>query len=790
MNTKRGIFGRSNYDVNSQYLLPGKKAQVTIFIIIGIVILFAFAGILYFTKNVVKEGLTAEGEPIITSVPQEFQPVQTFTENCLNQLGKKGLLILGQQGGYISPNLVGKYSSSNPTETDGINLEPINVPYWHYNKNPNADNKIIFSSLKPKLYAKEDSAMSIESQLSRFVKEKLDGCLKNYSAFEDQGFNFVLPKSKEVEVKVADGTVNFWLKMPVTAKKGEAEASLDQFYVKVPLNLKLYYQVADEITQVEQNYSFLELQALDLIATYSATDINKLPPTEAVTFDLISSVSWSEADIKEKMKRLLISNVPMLRYLGSDNFYRYEYKPSATAAVVTDLSELYQKNYDNTILPLELGTGLETSFDYFGWEPYFDLADKNGIIKPSDYAAQFWILNFHTQQYRSSYDISYPVLITLRDPKALNGESYSFVFALESNLRNSQAVKDGETVPAPIIPTAKSMVCDESKKTTELVKTIVVDSFTKEPLEAVQIGFSIPNQDDCMMGLTDTNGEFESKYPPVYGGVGSYFKEGYLNSFYPIDTYSYKKNPGIIGYALSGYPQKAISLNKIKAVNITVKKKNLEKCIGNKCFTQSLFGSPEDSVYSYQPEMLDSKHSWVFINQPKALGEKETATLILRRVGDLEPLVKSDDFVATVNIKGNSQGNALAEINLVPGMYEVTALITDEQELLIPKEERCTGGVMESLACWDSDGCCFTFDENKFDKMLIGQLAWDIPKTYMKITPEQLYGSSQITFNVLSFNLAGVPQEAHKRVMEDLQVMGMLGNLSQQLRASLEPNYS
>ena len=76
------------------------------------------------------------------------------------------------------------------------------------------------------------------------------------------------------------------------------------------------------------------------------------------------------------------------------------------------------------------------------------------------------------------------------------------------------------------------------------------------------------------------------------------------------------------------------------------------------------------------------------------------------------------------------------------------------------------------------------------DSLMTGQLQWDIPSTYVTITPEQLYGSEEITFYIPSFNLASVPEEEHLRVMEDLQMMGQLANLSQVLRSELEPTYN
>lgn len=785
MRVKRGSVSRGK----SRGIFPDSKGQVTIFIIVGILLLFAFAGIMYFTKTFTKETVTVEGEPVIEDVPQAFKPISSYTESCLNQIGKRGLLILGEQGGYVYPDLVGEYSASDPTNADGIDLEPLKSPYWHYNVKPNEVNEISFASLKPKLYVKDDPVMSVEAQLSRFVEEKLDGCLDGYSPFLNQGFEIEIlggEDTKKVTATVGENTVNFLLEMRIKAKKGAAESEMGQFYIKVPLRLKHYYEVASQVAGMETNHSFLELQALDLIAAYSAVEQDKLPPTEAVIFDLIPTVYWTEADVKEKFKGLLVSSVPLLRYLGSDNFYRYEYQP--TSGAVVDLSQLHQKNYDNMIVPLDFGEKVKVNFDYFGWPVYFDLNDKGGKVEPSSYYVDpdFFKLPFNSHHYYTTYDVSYPVLITISDSAALGGESYNFVFALEANIRNNELVESEDVLPPPIATVGKSMVCDEDKRSTEIIKSIVVDSYSKESLEAVQIGFSVPDQDDCIMGQTNFTGEFESSYPAVYGGVGSYMKEEYLTNFYPLDTYEFKDQPGIIGYAVAGLPENVVELHRFKQINVRVKKKSLEKCVGNNCYTQGLFGSVEEPLMTYKPELLDKTHSWVFVDAAKSLDEKETATIILKRVADLNAGVFSDEFTTTVAIAGDNT----AEMELVPGIYEVNALLTSEEELVIPKEERCTGGIVEALACWDIDGCCFTFDENVLDQSLTGQLLWDESGKYLAITPEQLYGSDELTFYILDFNLAGVPKQEHLRVLEDLQVMGQLGNFSKILQGDLEPTFS
>ncbi len=756
-----------------------KRGQITVFIIVGIVILFIFAGALFISNQAVEEKITQEGEPVIKEVPLAFEPIKSFTENCLYSTGKKGLLILGQQGGYIYPEVLGEFSVSKPTDSMGINLEPLKVPYWFYNEEADKENKISLTSLQPKLHYEEDPEFSIEAQLGRFVDEKLNGCLDDYSAFEKQGFQIKKGEIK-TSVDISENAINFWLKMPVEAEKGSAEEEMEQFYVKVPLKLKHYYGIANLIKEAEHNYSFLERQALDLIQVYSAVDINKLPPTSAVTFELVPSVYWSEMDVKDKMEGLLISHVPMLRFLGSKNFFRYEY-PAA------ELSGLYQKNYDNMILPLEGAEDLEVNFDYFSWPLYFDSNSKGGSIAPQHMAVHYGLLHFGTQHYYTVYDLSYPVLITLKDPLAFNGEGFNFVFAMESNIRNNKPAEDEEILPAAIAAFSKSMVCDEDKFDTGLLKTVVVDSFTKEPVELVQIGFSVPEQDDCLMGLTDFSGELESKYPAVYGGVMNFIKTDYLTNFYPIDTYALREKPGIIGYAVSDYPSKVIEMHKFKTIKIGVKKKNLEKCVGDNCYFSGILSGGEE-VYSFKPEMLDSKHKWVFSGVEQSLKETEQAVITLNRVGDLNGELISEEFSTAVSVTGG----AVQEVMLVPGIYEVTGNLILNEEVVIPEEERCSGGILEAISCRDIDGCCVTLDEIRMDKYMSGQLNWDDKKTYLEITPEDLYSANGLTFYILNQNIKNVPVKAHKRVVEDLQVMGELGELSKlpEVRMALEPRFS
>lgn len=788
--------------------MKSTKGQVTVFIIIGIILVLVSLFTYYLIQQVTVQEVTAGGRPVLERVPQEFQSIQAFTESCIQSTGETALLLLGQQGGYIDTTPLGEFSETNPTEGNGVVLGDLQVPYWHFNSAPNRGNKVVFSSHQPSLH-QSGAELSIESQLNSYLEAKLPECLNDYQLFLQQGFD-VQRGDIEAKTSVTNQGVQFLVEIPLELRKGESTVSPELFYAEVPLKLKEMYGVADTIANVQQNASVVERHGLELVSIFSAPDLEHLPPTSLTTFEPFPIVFWNERDVQQNFQRLLSSYVPLLQVLGSSNFHDYIYAPAPS-------SDLFQSTRDNMVLPLQGAEDLEVSFDYFNWPLYLDTNSRNGVIQPYHTSMNYKVVHFNMQNYDTHYDLSYPVLVTLRDPEAFGGKGYEFLFALESNIRNNQpAVADEvqERYPAQV----SRLACDKEAWEAGPLRTIVVDSSTQEPLAGVQLGFMIPEQDNCQIGLTDETGSVDSTYPAVYGGVVSLIKPEYLTNFYPIDTYKQRERSGLLGYAVAGFANPAIEMHPYKTVTLQVKKKEINKCItypagvsidprevyggdrGTIIFTPWVaarvadeetycFGSSRYSegnvVQEYKPEFLGTTHRWIFSDTPQPLAPAEEAFVTLERVADLREEVVSEDFSQVVQVKGTTP----AEIQLVPGMYKVTGQLLNNQEMALPKEERCTGGVVEALACWDTDGCCYTMDQTKLEKVMAGQLAWETPETYLRITPEDLYGSQSLTIYFPAVDLPAVPAKEHVRIVEDMQMMGKVAEISQQKRVALQPEF-
>jgi hypothetical protein len=808
-----------------------KKAQVTIFMIVGILILVVFAFILFISNKTVTTQFETVAAPSLETVPQEFVAIQEYTTNCLYQIAKQGITILGQQGGYITPNSLGDFSQTNPTDSAGVVLGSLLIPYWHYNDVPNGNPNVNLASLQPAMYL-DDDFMSIEAQLGRYVNEEIDTCLNGYEAFETRGFA-IESGEKSTRARVSDGYVDFTFEMPLQAQRNDATTEMEVFHTVIDVNLKKMYETAVRITQAQQEFKFLENQAIELLNIYSRTDADAFVPFYEVTFtENPDQTVWNSKQLKQKLKSLLLSYVPVLRFHQGEDFYRYEYGGD------TGLTNLYQQISDNMVLDLpsqspenpevQLSASEQYSneelipyavrFDYLGWDPYFDVNAGQEQIKPSGMyvtspfsSAAF---RFGYQIYRATYDISYPVLVTIQDDASFKGTGFGFNFALESNIiNNNPIVQDKVQMPPKIVSTQRSLACNENQRDSEMVRTMVLDSYTHEPLELVNVGLVVPELDFCDMGKTNTEGVLDSKYPLMYGGELEFANDGYLTSRFVINTYDYTDTSGIYGYAVEGIDTEVIELHKEKVITAKVSglfatkciipkvcNKNRDACDDNApriCFKNGevisplLLGSPLHELEASGSKTF--KNEYYFSGAIEALTDNQQVTISLERVSGLENDPSTADYSQFVIV----QGEETTQLSLVPGLYKASIISDSSDFIFVPIDNRCFYDEDDQGQCDDSPG-------TQLSNYVLGITTWDTPNSYFRVTGEDLYNSDTIEFIALGYDMLDVAEivesvdengdtiEISGLVTEDIGVVSSLSEISTQdnIRRLLEPRWS
>jgi hypothetical protein len=803
------------------------RGQITVFMIVGILLLAIFAAILFITNSTITDKAGTEAAPVIDTVPQEFNAIQTYTTNCLKSVAENALVIAGQQGGHIAPTMLGDFSPSNPTDSAGINLNSLLVPYWHYNSQPNGLPQVSIINNRPEL--KGDDFLSMESQLGRYVDQEIERCLSEYQTFVGQGF-LVEYDEKKTQVKIFDGYVDFILDMPLKIDRGKDDAFMETFYVRVDVDLKHMYEVAQNIVDFEINTTFIESHFLNVLRVHMGTAPDRFPPVLLVQFDENPSEFWLTQDLRGKLKSLLNSYIPILRFSGSDNFYRHEYD-----SMVSDFSSLYQQASDDMILDLGENAGVDVNFNYFDWEPYLNVNGGQEELRPTSLfmEAPFDLFRYELgfEKFVNTYDVSFPVLVTLYDADSFQGKGYTLNFAMEANVINNKPIDASYVQPETVRAGNPSLICDREQRDTEMIKTLVVDASTQEPLEMVNFGYSIPDQDYCVLGQSDNDGVHKENYPAAYGGVLDLKLDGYLSEYFSFDSYPYKTEPGIVGYAIAGINEPAIELYPMKEIKLSVKKKNVEKCVvmadvpqcvkstsgpkkfqecvedspARACFFNSgngLFLPPEPDIEILANGSSSRWQQYYFIDNSYDLatieenGADEGVIGILERMSDIYgemPGHYSEQLTVTFDINGKEE----AIVELVPGLYKVTMNtrmnFPIDNPYVIATDERCFTTKKNS---------CSNITGQTMDQTITGFVNWNSTETYLLVTPEDLYSSDYLEMYVLTSNVLEIPTQFEAagnketriyngKMIEDLVAMTDLNKLSRstKVRSALEPQW-
>lgn len=630
------------------------KAQITLFIIIGILILLS-AFVIFFFREQLFKGIEEVEAPDIGEEPAVFKPVRLFTEDCIFETSKEALLILGQQGGYIDPSRVGYYSYTDAVEADGVKLSDssgLNIPYWNYNSMENDGNNLNFMSLRPGLY---NGNYAIKMQIQDYIDNNLEECLDDYKIFKKLGLVIETENVPETRVSITDGKISILVDYPVTAESDDSVHSASQFYSELDVDIKGLYELATVITNTERESGFLERNTLNLIEVFSGADKKKLPPMTYSDMGYNEIITWNTVSVKESFEELLSAYVPMLRLYGSSDFVRYEFEESEN-------KEIIQRVYDDMILNLQEDyPNYEAKFDYLLWPLYFSINNGQSIIQPEQGAVSLKIFNFAMQRYKSVYSISYPAIITLRDVEAFDGEGYDFVFALESNIRNNK----------PIVPSApleeervtlsdiafsgaesgfqKNLIGNENQRNSGNITITAYDRYSSDTLEGISVSYSLEGK-KIYLGNTDKEGRLVTKLPVALGGFLVFESDDHLRKFIQFNTY------------LEQEDSVDAELDKLYRINASANKLDMFYC-DDVCYTGNSLGLEND------------KKGWKVNRNPKEFQEDEQLVVVLEHM--------DSDFSSVLSVTGDER----QEMLLAPGRYNASLSYVKDEIIAVPDQE-------------------------------------------------------------------------------------------------------
>jgi len=191
-----------------------RKAQLSIFIILGLVIVALFAILLFFREDI-GAMYAQSGIGKTEALSPQISEIDSFVRGCISDSGYEALYIIGQHGGYFRP--------------PALSTEP-GIPYY-------------FAHGKSYMPTKE----AIEREISSYVSMKLFFCTRGFDRFD----GFEISQGRIItKAAITDNEVIIDVEYPLVIEKGGTSFSLKEFKgARVPVRLGIMHNAASEIIQ-------------------------------------------------------------------------------------------------------------------------------------------------------------------------------------------------------------------------------------------------------------------------------------------------------------------------------------------------------------------------------------------------------------------------------------------------------------------------------------------------------------------------------------------------------------
>ena len=497
---------KKRYTIDSSSLnLPypaSKKGQVTIFIILGILLLLSLTLVIFLRKELI----TFKPGEII---PTEKGKVENFLTSCLEKVGGEALQLVGVQGGYITipSDVVNDYNAR-------LQVSPAHmVPYWAYGQN-----------------VRIPSLLEIKEQMDDYIEKNMRACLFSHEAFQE-AYDLIEKSDLISNTEIVEGKVIFNLRweMEIRSKSGEVITELINHIAESPVRLKEVYEVSRSIVEKELGTLKLEDITQDLIAL-------EHPEVPVAGMELsCAKKKWDPNMVRSTLLELIRINIRELKVQGTD----YLNFPEELT--------YYQNHYVWNLGSDFKHPSVSVLFNFDQNYPYiFAVTPLNGNRMESSQLGGTDVLSFLCiQTWKFTYDIIYPVLVKVKDETTGYIFNTAFTVHLVRNLPSRE-----EAVPRASYFTGT--VNDEeycgimnipmTVFTYELVENERTGVYNREPLEGAQTSFTcLKYKCEMLESEYDFAGRghaagYATNFPYCVGGILRGEKEGYKESWQRLVT--------------------------------------------------------------------------------------------------------------------------------------------------------------------------------------------------------------------------------------------------------------
>lgn len=421
------------------------KAQVTAFIIIGMLIIL-FSGLLLYY---VKQQTTAQLETPEIFVQAEALPTYNIVQNCLAQTATRAVELLGLQGGYVEIP-----SSIDTSPGTYLQIDPLGafkIPFWYAegtDKTPSLDN--------------------MQQEISRYVLENIPSCT-DFAQLPDTTVN--VQGQPSVQTIFGDKNVIVQLNWKLSIVTSDKTIVQEEFAAQLPVRLRTIWQLASSAMRAENNHDWFENLTVDWLA------IDPAIPTDGMEFSC-GQKTWHLSEIKKELSQVLYYNLPRIR-VKNTNYLPFAEKTSAYEQLRgytpdkvhrgAEPASIPQDSYEHNRLLFDAETpttDLTAAFEYQpDWSMLINAQPNDAGTLISNVVRGPGLTSFLcTNQWHFAYNIIYPVRMIIRDNTAFDGKGYLFQFAFPVIIQNNEANRQSFSSRAFIAPVQDASFCDERGK--------------------------------------------------------------------------------------------------------------------------------------------------------------------------------------------------------------------------------------------------------------------------------------------------------------------------------------
>jgi len=182
-----------------------RKSQITVFIIIGIVLLLV-VGFTYHLSSVLRGSNKGTDSDVVTG----------FVKNCVTLTTEEGLILLGSQGGYLDLSDDNKLESKFIDETIALGL---------------LDGQMKMPGLN-----------NIKDDLEKFVTENTLRCIDNFKSIKNPALIITTGTDVKTNIIFTEGMTIAEYTMPLKIEHKQTINTMDTFRVQVPIRMKHVYE--------------------------------------------------------------------------------------------------------------------------------------------------------------------------------------------------------------------------------------------------------------------------------------------------------------------------------------------------------------------------------------------------------------------------------------------------------------------------------------------------------------------------------------------------------------------